>query len=67
MNCASCPNVYVGLTGRSFKKPYAEHKWFFIIGKTASNYLEHLYLEIHNFNKSFDVLHNENIGPIHLR
>lgn len=42
LNCPYCHKVYVGKTGRYFKKYIVEHNWFYIIGKTDSNESEHL-------------------------
>ena len=60
LDCGSCPNSYVGQTGRTFGKRIKEHKRDFQYKKHNSAYSSHLIENNHNFNDNFSVLHIEN-------
>ena len=60
LNCGSCPKIYIGQTGRSFKKRINEHKYSFNKFKLNSNYAKHLLEENHAFDENFKILNLEN-------
>ena len=60
LSCGSCPKVYVGQTGRTFKKRLSEHKHSFVYKKTDSTFANHLLEEQHSFNDKFKIVHVEN-------
>lgn len=62
LTCGSCPKIYIGQTGRNFKKRISEHKNSYIKNKTDSTYACHLIEEKHLFNDNFNILHVENKG-----
>ena len=57
LKCGTCPKVYVGQTGRTFKQRIYEHKRSFLKNKKDSNYAIHLINEKHIFDENFDILH----------
>lgn len=62
LKCGSCDKVYIGQTGRPFKKRINEHKRSFLNNKHDSNYANHLLEEQHTLNNTFTILHVENKG-----
>lgn len=59
LECGSCPKMYIGQTGRSFKTRIKEHESSFLKNNNLSHYALHLNSEKHNFSKDFKILHTE--------
>lgn len=62
LNCGTCNKIYIGQSGRTFKKRILEHKNSFKNRKDDSTYANHLLEENHMFDDNFDILHIENKG-----
>ncbi|MVN25614.1 hypothetical protein GO639_10705 [Staphylococcus aureus] len=62
LKCGTCPKVYIGQTGRTFRNRIQEHHKSYVNKKTNSTYSNHLLEENHIFNEEFEILHIENKG-----
>lgn len=62
LTCGTCPKMYVGQTGRNFKKRIDEHKKCFLKNKNNSTFANHLLEEQHSFNDNFEILHTSMKG-----
>lgn len=60
LTCNDCPMVYVGQTGRSFKKRIQEHQRSYRLDSTHSTYANHLNELGHSFNNNYEIIHVEN-------
>ena len=52
--------MYIGQTGRTFKKRYSEHYNSYTKNKNNSTYSNHILAENHSFTDNFEILHVEN-------
>lgn len=59
LTCGDCPMVYIGQTGRSFKKRMREHQRSYTNEVGNSTYADHLKEFGHSFNHNFEILHND--------
>jgi hypothetical protein len=65
MKCLTCEQVYVGQTGRDFKKRYKDHINDITSNKVKSRYALHILHENHEYGpteKVMDILKAENKG-----
>lgn len=63
LTCGSCPKIYIGQTGRTFKQRFLEHRNSFINQKSNSAFADHLIQENHDFCNDFEIMHVQNKGP----
>ena len=64
LECGSCDKVYIGQTGRTFRRRMYEHFRSYLNQDGESNYANHLIDYNHVFNNKYKILHQENKGMI---
>ena len=62
LQCGSCPKLYIGQTGRTFKDTIQEHRRSFIKEDKISKYSTHIIEEPHTPNFDYTILHVESKG-----